>query len=287
MWYLFNGDLVRANQPVIPLNSRGLMYGDGCFDTISVDHGAVFRLEQHLARLQKAMEYLSLPNLEITNLSDAETRIYSLLEKNNLLDKRSWVRIQVWRTGGRGYHPGETKTVNWAMQCGRYNLADMQQPVTLATVPIRRIPKEALNPLVKLSNGINYIKAAQQAKVRGGDDALMLTIEKEISETTKANLFWLKGDSFYTPSIQCDLLPGITRQFVMECIEYKSPYSLDTGMFKLNELYEADYVFVCNSIRQLVPVHAIDDVSYNEQSNPFRLLKQVFEKHLTSELIKL
>lgn len=287
MWYLYNGEFVKNDQPVIPLDSRGLMYGDGCFDTISVDHGAVFRLQQHLLRLQSALEYLELPKPSIVNLNDAKKCIYSLLAKNNLVDQRAWVRIQVWRNGGRGYHPGKTKTANWAMQCGSFHLAEMQQPITLDTVPTRRIPKEALNPLVKLSNGINYIKAAQQADQRGGDDALMLTVEEEISETTKSNIFWLKGDSFYTPSNQCDLLPGITRQFVMECIEHKSPYTLKTGMFELTELYKADYAFVCNSIRQLVPVRTVDHIDFSEQSGAFNLLKQVFEKHLTSELIKL
>ena len=284
MWYLLNGKPVQHDQPVISLNDRGLMYGDGCFDTIPVHKGTVFRLEKHLERLNNAMVYLGMPEVCITDINKARTHIAYILDKNGLLDKQAWARFQVWRTGTRGYQTDASQTAHWSLQCNTYSMEAMKKPISLATVSTRRVPASALNPLVKLTNGINYIRAAQQAKDKGADDALMLSIEENISETTKANLFWLKGDVFYTPSTECDLLPGITRQFVTECIKGSMGANLKAGTFKLNELYDADFVFVCNSLRKLVRVQSVDHVKFDKKNNVFNTLKRTFDNRLQSEL---
>src|SRR5699024_4498907 len=93
------------------------------------------------------------------------------------------------------------------------------KPPILATVETKRISADALPSIYKFSNGINYIIAANEAAEKGADDALMQTINGKISETTIANIFWIKDEKIFTPSTACDLMPGITRNAVINLAE--------------------------------------------------------------------
>src|SRR5690606_40400625 len=67
----------------------------------------------------------------------------------------------------------------------------------------------SLHDALPISNGLNFIQAAREANNLGANDALLLTTSNKISETTIANIFWVKGNTVFTPSKICDLLPGI------------------------------------------------------------------------------
>ena len=130
---------------------------------------------------------------------------------------------------------------------------------------------------MKLSNSINYIKAAQEAKKKGGDDALMLTIDKNISETTISNIFWIKGNQVFTPSLNCDLLPGVTRSILIELISQDSELELVEGEFKLEEVYSAEAVFCTNSVMEMKSVSSVDDHSFEIGHLNFEKLKDDFK----------
>ena len=144
-------------------------------------------------------------------------------------------------------------------------------PVSLITSRIRRIPDAALPASVKWTNGINYILAAREAQQRGADDALMLTVDGYVSETTAANLFWVDAGTIFTPSDDCDLLPGITRSALLDIIR-ETGIPLRTGRFEPSVLHQADAVWMCNSVREICPVTRLDDRRYDAE-NP--VLEQV------------
>jgi len=287
MWHCFNGNIIQADEPVITTQSRGLMYGDGCFETFAASRGYVFRLQEHIARLQKACNYLSLNVVKALEFDYLKSMLLQLLQRNGLAEKQAWFRIQVWRQGLRGYSIDAGQRSNWIIQCGKLSRSLQQHSPRLATVSVRRIPSAALSNRYKLTNGLNYIKATEEAKERGGDQALMLTVDGWVSETTVANIFWLKNDTIYTPDEDCDLLPGITRQFIIETAKQKMGISVTEGQFSRDELLQADFVFICNSLRDVIPVKAIDDHTFSTKNPLFDTLREHYEIRKKNNLERL
>ncbi|PAU95631.1 hypothetical protein CK503_00780 [Aliifodinibius salipaludis] len=259
-WVIFDGNITPANRPVVPVVSRGLMYGDGIFETLRTYKGKTVLFEDHIARLHSGMCILGMkvdPELKIGAIKE---QLRKLLKKQQLLSTDAIVRMQVWRDGQRGYHPQDKSDIHYSITASV--CPDNFSTPTLATVDRRRVPSRSIPSSVKFTNGINYILAAQEAAERGGDDALMQTIDGFISETTIANIFWVKGNTIFTPDEECDLIPGITRNIVLEIIEKSNRWKYKEGKYYLDHLLDADAVWICNSVREVLAVETVNNQDF-------------------------
>jgi branched-subunit amino acid aminotransferase/4-amino-4-deoxychorismate lyase len=259
-WLIYDGKITRADQPVVPVVSRGLMYGDGVFDTLRAYRGNTLLLEQHITRLHSGMEMLGMESPNDLEIGILRKELWKLLEKQQLLHTDAIVRLQVWRDGQRGYHPQGKSDIHYSITVSA--CPDNFTTPTLATVDQRRIPSQSMPSTAKFTNGINYILAAQSATDKGGDDALMQTVDGFVSETTIANVFWVKGDTIYTPDEECDLIPGITRKIILDILEENNRWKSRQGKYSLDHLYDADAVWICNSVREVLAVKQIDDQDF-------------------------
>ena len=259
-WLIYDGKITRADQPVVPVVSRGLMYGDGVFDTLRAYRGNTLLLEQHITRLHSGMEMLGMEAPNDLEIGILQKKLWKLLEKQQLLHTDASVRLQVWRDGQRGYHPQGKSDIHYSITVSA--CPDNFTTPTLATVDQRRIPSQSMPSTAKFTNGINYILAAQSAADKGGDDALMQTVDGFVSETTIANVFWVKGDTIYTPDEECDLIPGITRKIILDILEENNRWKSRQGKYSLDHLYDADAVWICNSVREVLAVKQIDDQDF-------------------------
>ncbi|MEQ9278885.1 MAG: aminotransferase class IV [Balneola sp.] len=267
-----NGTLIPQEEASIPATSRAVSYGDGCFETFVSYKSKFLHFEDHFARLQSGLEYLEM-NLDLTK-GQIKSEVQKLLEENVIEDEDSVVRIQCYREGSSGYFDISDRS---GFIISNHPIPKRPESLNLKTVSIPAIPSIALERKVKLSNSINYIKAAQEAKKKGGDDALMFTIDKNISETTISNIFWIKGSQVFTPSVNCDLLPGVTRSILIELINQASELELVEGEFKLEEVYIAESVFCTNSVMEIKPTSKIDDFSYKTDHSIVEKLKDDFK----------
>ncbi len=269
---IFNGELIVQSANVIPVSSRGFMYSDGCFETFRSYKGKFLHFDKHFARLQLGLNYLGMDLF-----LDSETllkQIGLLLQYHEMVDVDTAFRIQCVRKGGAGFASTSTKT-EYAITTR--SLPDVKKNIVLKTVETRAIPEVSLSRKVKLANSINYIKAAQQATQHGGDDALMLTVNNTVSETTMANIFWVKENQIFTPSINCDLLPGVTREIVFQLISEMADIELVEGEFLLEELSKAEAVFCTNSLREIFPIAEVDNAVFDKSHSIVERLKKDFE----------
>ncbi|MEX2362388.1 MAG: aminotransferase class IV, partial [Balneolaceae bacterium] len=193
----------------------------------------------------------------------------------NLDQKEALIRIQCWREGGRGYKPVSSK-MSWMIQAEE--IKNSYEPLKLITAETRCIPSQALERGFKLSNGLNYIKAAQEAQNRNADDALMLTMTDFISETTSANIFWLHDEAVFTPSEKCDLLPGITRKLVADVL-LRNDVKLEKGEFSIAHIRQAEAAFCCNSVREIQEVASIDEKDMEIGHPLVKKIMVLFEKY--------
>jgi branched-subunit amino acid aminotransferase/4-amino-4-deoxychorismate lyase len=281
-YIVFDGDIIPADQPVVPAVSRGLMYGDGLFETFRTYSGKTLLFEKHLQRLHQGIQTLGIQYTKALTKAELRPLVYDLLQENNLANDDAIVRMQVWRGGKRGYDPDPNAESHFSITVSPFS-KHLSAPV-LTTVSRRRIPSEALPSSSKFTNGINYILAAREAAEKGADDALMQTVDGWVSETTIANVFWAKGDIVYTPSVGCDLVPGITRQIVIDLIQDSSSLKVEVGKYPLKMVLNADFAWVCNSVRELMPIQSVNQHTFDTESELLADLQQQYQEFCNTNL---
>lgn len=274
---LFDGAWKSAGEPLISAESRAVWYGDGCFETFRTYSGRFLKLESHIERLFGGMEYLGIaPPPGLQELKSGEP-IRRMLEENHLGDTDAVVRIQVWREGKRGFTVSDNHESHYAVSA--LPLPEIPETVRLAIVSTPRIPTRALDSSFKLSNSINYIKASSEAVKKNADDALMLTVDGFISETTVSNIFWYCDGKIRTPSPDCDILPGITRSIVMPLLKEKLDQQVVEGRYTPEEMMKAEVVWICNSVRELVPVESVEGHTFTTDHPLFIEMASLFETY--------
>ncbi|MDI6402313.1 aminotransferase class IV [Balneolaceae bacterium ANBcel3] len=264
------------------------MYGEGCFDTLRAYQGGLLMADKHLERIHRGLKHI---NIAVPGELSSTELFYELLKEflqiNKVQNEDVRIRIQVWADDRTvGYHHHKNRKPRMRVEGSILNeeyVMDPQQPWKLRTSTVRKIPSQALPSDVKWTNGINYILAAAEAADHRADDALMLDVRNNISETTLANVFWKKGETIYTPSEKCDLLPGITRALVIKGLQ-EDGFKVETGEYFRENLVASDFVWLTNSVRELIPVCQLDDESIPFDLNFWDILSTRFQQTRNSLL---
>ena len=130
--------------------------------------------------------------------------------------------------------------------------------IRLALVSLRRNHPDALNPVIKSNNLLNNALAMQEAYRRGADEALMLNQAGEIAECSQSNVFLVLDGAIVTPPLSAGLLPGVTREFVLDLARETGVQAHETRLTPA-DLERAAEVFITGTTREVTPVRAIDD----------------------------
>lgn len=276
MSYLYlQNSIVRTSEANIPATSRGAVYGDGCFETLKSYQGKFLALDKHIDRLNAGMAYLGITAPKESTEGRYAYIIQDLLERNQLLESEARIRIQIWRTGPLGYQtPPFSDAI---LLVNTFSIGNMLPPSSLNLVQTRRIPNACLPSHLKLSNGLNYILAQREAAELGNGEALMCSINGHISETSMANIFWVRDGVLETPALECDVLPGITRQLIMDAAEAIMPVS--EVVATPDVLQQAECVFTSNSLRELHPITSVDGTHYDEKTESASRLMEVWQEY--------
>jgi len=243
----FNGKRIDGPLPLDPAD-RGLLLGDGVFETVAVINGKALWLEEHLARLVKAAAELGIA----ADLGLIRKAIAALTGEVGL----QVLRLTLTRgPAARGLAGGGDKP---SLLATRDPLPRdfLLQPVRLATSAIRR-NEHGLASRLKTLSYIDNIAAAREAAVLGADDALMLNTSGKAASSTIANLFLLKGRELVTPDPSQGILSGIMRRTVLDLAPGLGLVPAERAIDP-QELAGADAVFLTNSLRFVRPVTALD-----------------------------
>ncbi|RME63295.1 MAG: branched-chain amino acid aminotransferase, partial [Nitrospirae bacterium] len=253
-----NGSFLEKDRAKVSVFDRGFLYGDGVFETLRVYSGRAFRLRAHLERLKNGLKTLGIP---CPDLRELETIIQSVIEKNSLKD--AYLRLTVTRgLCKRGPIPkdcGPPTVFCFAEDFNGLpeNLYLEGVKIGLSRRPQWRLPEEShVKGVSFLPNIIDRMSTTE-----GEFDLLYLTPEGFVSETTVCNIFFIKDNTLYTPSLECAPLAGITRETVMEIGRKKGLQTIE-GRFKLSDLKEAEEVFLTNTLVEVLPVRQFQDVTF-------------------------
>lgn len=240
-----NGELFQHDKALININDRGFRYGDGVFETIRVNDGNLFRFNSHLQRLESGLKAIKVD----FDVSKIEASCHDLLNKNQIVN--GFLRISISRgEGSLGYLPKEGNKPTIVMQTVEMGDVD-NKPVDLWLSSYRKIPDICLPANIKSAQGLNSTLARMEARENKCFEALLLSVDGKICEGSSGNIFWFKGGKLYTP--ENNILKGVMREAVIE----KSPYDVVTGDFDLDELSDAEEVFMTNVAWVIKPIASL------------------------------
>ncbi|MBX3053481.1 MAG: aminotransferase class IV [Caldilineaceae bacterium] len=251
-----NGDLLHRDKAGISPFDSAVQNGDAVWEGLRLYNGRIFKLTEHLNRLQAGARALAYHNVPSNGTITGEIR--RTLAANGMIDN---VHIRLTLSRGVKYTSGMDPRVNLG-QPTLIVLAEHKAPVydktgiRLITSGVRRIPPDCLDQNIHSCNMLNSILAKIQANAAAVDDCLMLDIHGFVAETNATHLFFVENGVVATP--HTDSCPeGITRATVLDlCREHAIPHEVRN--ISLSEIYRAEEVFCTGTMGELAPVVEID-----------------------------
>jgi len=277
-----NDDILPQGEALIPADGSAARYGTGCFETFRADSGKIFKFSEHIRRLNRGIQYLSGGSIIPVDAKKILGQVHKLLEVNDLLTKSSRVRIQFLLNENSGYEP-EGNPIHYLFITASELLADSKS-LSLASVDTKVIPSTSRPVDLKLSNMLHYRNAWREARGKGADDAILLTQDGFLAETSIANIFWKIGNTIYTPDQSCDILPGVMRNSLIDLLAGINELNVEEGRFKPDDLKTAETVWVTNSIREIQFVNSVNDLNYDTDSEFCLTLKNWFKDYKKEHL---
>lgn len=261
-----NGEFTARDEAKVSVFDAGFQHGVGLFETMLARNGVAFRAEPHMNRLAaSAKELLLSDRLRIEPLVEA---VHHTLRRNDLKDAR--VRLSV--TGGdlnmlqsRGQSPVDPTVLIVAQPPTEYPPAFFEKGVMATIADARENP---FNPMAghKTLNYWPRIQSLQQAAAKRGGESLWFGVSNHLCGGSVSNAFIVKGGELFTPiargeeqpgAMRSPTLPGITRAAVIEIAETLD-IAVERRMLDINDVLQADEVFLTNSSWGVLPVVAVE-----------------------------
>jgi branched-chain amino acid aminotransferase len=259
-----NGELVDWSDAKIHVGTHGLHYGTGVFEGIrcyeTAGGPAVFRLTAHLERLQNSARllYMEVP-YSVEELREA---CYEVIGVNGLPE--CYLRPMAFYGYGElgvapGANPIDTVIMSWPW--GAYLGEEaLRRGIRAKISSWQRIGPNVI-PHVAKATGVylNSMLAVTEANRAGYDEAILLTGEGYIADGSGENIFVVKDGRIATPELANSILPGITRDSVIQ-IARDLGYEVEETQLIRSDLHLADEAFMCGTAAEVTPIRSVDDV---------------------------
>src|SRR5437763_8966645 len=263
-----NGQLVHRDKAGISPFDSAVQGGDAVWEGLRLYNGRIFKLHEHLDRLERSARALSFAEIP------PREKIFEEIKRTLAANKmRDGVHIRLTLTRGVKITSGMDPRLN---QNGPtlIVLAEFKPPVyartglRLITSTFRRPPPEILDPRIHHANLLNSILAKIEANKAGADDALMLDTRGFVAETNATHVFIARGGEVATSRVlACP--EGITRATVLQICAQENIPCRETDL-TLDDVYAADEMFCTGTMGELASVVSVDDRQIgNGEVGPF------------------
>ena len=241
----------------ISVFDHGFLFGDSIYEVVSTHHGQLCFVNEHLRRLRNSAHAIS---LEIPLTDEQMIReIHKTMKAAG--NPESYIRIIVTRGVGEMDIDPETCTepnvLIFVKSILQYPEENYENGINVALVSIKRNPKEALNPGIKTGNYLNNVLAKVEARKAGAADALMLNPTGQLTECTTSNFFFVRDQRLMTPSLNCGILLGITREVVLR-LARENGVLVEEGEWPPDVLQNAEEAFITGTVKMVMPVTSLD-----------------------------
>ncbi len=265
VWY--RNQIGDARECRISILDHGLLYGDGVFEGIRITGGRVFRLHDHIARLERSARAIGLA-LPIRGAALAEA-VLATARANG--EAEAYVRLVATRgVGELGVDPAscvEPELFCIVASLRMFPEEVRAQGLRLLTSWLRRPAADMLDPQVKSLNYLNNVLAKRDARLKDYDDAVLLNQAGHVTEATGANIFAVLNGTLVTPPTADGALPGITRDSVL-AMRAAAGTPVTCRSLTRYDLLAAEEVFLSGSGAGMVSVASIDDTPIGDGARP-------------------
>ena len=252
-----NGSLIPRSKAKVSAFDHGFLYGYGLFETMRAYNGKVFLLGRHLKRLFESAELLGLDGA-LAGI-DLERACFDVLKGNNLKDAR--MRLTVTR-GDAGAFPGmrQDAAASVLITATAYTPlpAEAYEKGYKALISSFRRDSGSLLSGLKSTGYLLSVLAKKEAVDAGMDEALLLNERGFIAEGSISNVFFVAHGELFTPPAESGILPGITREAVLELATGSKIRAAEADI-RAEDLSRFDEAFLTNSVLEIMPLVAVRD----------------------------
>jgi len=252
-----DGKYVDSSEAKVSVFDHGLLYGDGVFEGIRIYGGNIFRLNEHLERLEQSAKAIMLAvPLDRAAMVGA---VSETCRQNKLKD--GYIRLVITRgAGDLGLAPWLCEKPTLFIIASKISLYPQEHydnGLSIVTVATRRIGHDALPPTIKSLNYLNNILAKIEARQAGALEAIMLNAQGYVAECTADNIFIVVKGEILTPAAAAGALKGITRGTILDiAVEQKIP--MREVELTRYDIWCADECFLTGTGAEVIPVVKLD-----------------------------
>ena len=247
-----DGAFVCGDEAFVPALNRGVLHGDGCFETLVSCCMSPFAFSRHYERLTRTCDLMGLIGLPLKEELFQACR--ELMRQNRLLDPVH-IRIVVLAHGDGASLEREVDRCSTVIMTAHAQEAG--EFCTIVPSAWVRSEKGALCGVKSLSAGEN-VMALREAKREGADEAVLGNSSGNLCDGTESNIFWVEDGAVYTPPLSAGVVPGVTRSLVFElCEELGIPCEERDVPFSM--LDEVSEIFLTSTQREVQPITKVGD----------------------------
>ena len=262
MWVYLNGEILEAEKAKISPLDRSFTFGDGVYEVIPSYNKELFLFDEHLERFKSSLNktFIPIPS-EIYNLKGILQELHT---KNNFLNQSFYIQISRGVQDIRN-HQAAVDTIPTVFITSQ----------DLETNPFRENPcRKGLK--VRLEDDIRWQRCDIKTTALMGNilsmhnpsldkvDEVILCKNGLITEGSKSNIFFVKHGNVYTPSLNNNILPGITREFVIKLLRDNN-ISVFEEDIPVISIHEFDEVWLTSSTKEIQPVDSVDSFKFPEK----------------------
>jgi len=258
----FEGDFVPMREAKVSIMTHAFMYGTATFEGIRAywneEQGRLYglKIREHVERIRQSCRILL---MEPVPSVDELTRLIAETVRRNGFRQDTYIRPSFYKSTraiGVRLHDLEHELYIVALPFGNY--IDTDHGVRVMTSSWRRNADDALPARGKIVGGyVNMAFQKSEAELNGFDEAVVLTANGHVNESSAANIYMVRDGVAITPPVSDDLLEGVTRKALMELMKNEGIPVLERSIDR-SELYVADEIFVCGTGVQVSPVVEVD-----------------------------
>lgn len=243
---------------------RGFLFGDGIYEVIPVHLGKPVALRLHLERLESGLQSIGI--LEALDFSYWQNVISEIIDKNKSAAlPYQGLYIQVTRGADTKRHHSFPKNVKPTHFAFMFEIPHPPSPngmggareITGLNVGIGE-DKRWRRCHIKSTSLLGNVLHFQQGASDGFDETILYNEKQEITEASACNVFIVKQKRVLTAPLDNQLLPGITRHLVIDAIEHHTDFEMHERAISLDELYDADEVWLTSSTKEIMPVVSVN-----------------------------
>jgi D-alanine transaminase len=249
-----NGTFLPLEDASVPVMDRGFLFGDGVYEVIPVYAGRLFRLAHHLQRLRNSLQAVHIDNPLAD--SDWETMLTELVNRNATPDQAVYLQVTRGVAAQRDHaFPADTQPTLFAMSTPMTASADIDSIAGATAITLPDVRWKLCN--IKAITLLPNVMLRQQAVDAGAVEAILIKDGYAI-EGAASNVFIVKNDLLITPPNGPALLPGITRDLIIELAANHAMPFREADITEA-ELFAADEIWLSSSTREISPVTLLDD----------------------------